>query len=155
MSASDMWIAMSEPGARTAPPATLKTIRLPCVREKNVAVERIVEAVAPHFGIAPFVVLAPWGFEHASEPPIVRVRSISMHVARERYGYSMPALGRYFGRDHKTVHSSLRRVAAELDADPELRANVARLVETFQRAATGATSGPNSSSASNEGSAHR
>ena len=42
------------------------------------------------------------------EPHVSRARSAMWHVLRERFGWSYPAIGKLFHRDHSTIMQGLR-----------------------------------------------
>ncbi len=54
-------------------------------------------------------------------PAVARARKVAMYLARELTDQSLPEIGRGFGgRDHSTVLSAVRSVAADVRQDPEL-----------------------------------
>lgn len=56
---------------------------------------------------------------------IAFARHVAMYLCRERLKCSLPELGRAFGnRDHTTVMSAVRKVAALRQSDPEVRAHI-------------------------------
>ena len=67
-------------------------------------------------------------------PAVARARKVAMYLARELTDQSLPEIGRGFGgRDHSTVLSAVRSVAAEVRRDPELAMAVESLKQTPRR----------------------
>jgi chromosomal replication initiator protein len=59
---------------------------------------------------------------------IVRARQIAMYLAREETDASLPEIGDVFGgRTHTTVLHGYEKIAASIEADPELRQEVDRI----------------------------
>ena len=83
-------------------------------------VERIQAAVCTHFHIPTDDLLS-----HARSRSVSRARHIAMYLCRQRLQCSFPEIGRAFnGRDHTTVMSAVRKVEAQRENDPELRAHI-------------------------------
>ncbi len=92
----------------------------PARKKERVDVEGIVKATAAQLDVAPQQVLA-----RDRRPRVVLARKVSMKLARELTGLSLPQIGRAFaGRDHSTVLSALRSVERDLASDAELAATV-------------------------------
>jgi len=73
-----------------------------------VPLERIVEAVAAHFGLAAGVLQGS-----SREKLTSTARAIAMHLSRRHTGMSFPELGRAFGgKNHSTVIAACQRVEA-------------------------------------------
>ncbi|WPY95618.1 helix-turn-helix domain-containing protein [Limimaricola variabilis] len=81
----------------------------------------IIDACAAEWGVPASEVRG-----HSRKAHIVAPRHAAMWLAREITGRSMPEIGRAFRRDHTSVLSAIRRID---QADPEMRAAVARLRE--------------------------
>ena len=65
---------------------------------------------------------------HDRRPRIALARQVAMYLARELTDASLPTIGRHFGgRNHSTVLHAHRRIAADLDADPETGTAVERV----------------------------
>lgn len=89
-------------------------------------VRLIQEVTASHYAIA--VDALRGRRRHAK---LCRPRHVAMYVAsRLLPTYSLPMLGREFGRDHSSVLSAIRRVEERLGTDPE----TAQAVETITAA---------------------
>ncbi|MCB9664880.1 MAG: chromosomal replication initiator protein DnaA [Alphaproteobacteria bacterium] len=59
-------------------------------------------------------------------------RHIAMFLAREHTRLSFPELGKEFGnRDHSTIQHGVRKIASEVQGDPELRHKVRILEQTL------------------------
>ncbi len=55
-------------------------------------------------------------------------RHVAMYLCKQRLKCSFPELGRAFGgRDHTTVMSAVRKIEAQRDADPQVRAHLEAL----------------------------
>jgi len=63
---------------------------------------------------------------------ILRARNIAIHIMRSSIGMSLPAIGRYFGRDHTTILNSVSNIEAELKANPALVKEVEELVDAIK-----------------------
>lgn len=62
------------------------------------------------------------------QQPVVTARAMVWWLARRHTMLSYPQMGRYSGsRDHTTILQALRTFEHRLEADPQLRARVARL----------------------------
>jgi len=84
------------------------------------SVEEIQQRVAEGYGISRAELV---GSSRAATP--LRARQVAIFLTRELTDLSLPQIGRlYGGRDHSTVHSSLRRVEAGLADDAELAERV-------------------------------
>jgi chromosomal replication initiator protein len=90
---------------------------------KATSVEEIQQRVAEGFGISRAELV---GSSRAATP--LRARQVAIFLTRELTDLSLPQIGRlYGGRDHSTVHNSLRRVEAGVAEDPELAKRVHNL----------------------------
>jgi len=89
-------------------------------RPSVTTVERIQTAVCSHFHI-----LSDELVSHARSRSVSRARHIAMYLCRQRLQCSFPEIGRAFnGRDHTTVMSAVRKVEAQRENDPEIRAHI-------------------------------
>ncbi len=87
------------------------------------SVEEIQQLVAERFGISRAELV---GSSRAATP--LRARQVSIFLTRELTDLSLPQIGRlYGGRDHSTVHNSLRRIEAGIAADEDLSRRVDEL----------------------------
>ncbi|MGL6095554.1 MAG: helix-turn-helix domain-containing protein [Fimbriiglobus sp.] len=86
-------------------------------------VERIVARVATAFGVTPKALLGP-----GRTRTVTQARQVAMFVARESTNLSLPKIGVAFGRDHKTVLHSCRKVLAETAEDAKLGETVRELL---------------------------
>ena len=62
-------------------------------------------------------------------------RQVAMYLARQMTGRSFPEIGDRFERDPATVMHAVRHVAARLETDPDLAAEVAALRDAVRLAA--------------------
>ena len=81
--------------------------------EPRETVRNIVRDVARSTGLSVADIHGP-----AQRGPAVKARHAAMYLARVRTGKSYQALGRIFGRDHKTVMSAVRKVEASPNEYP-------------------------------------
>ena len=94
------------------------------------SVEDIQRVVCTHFRLSNAELLSK--DRHKS---VAFARQVAMYLCRQRLKSSFPELGRAFGnRDHTTVISAVRRVAALRQTDPRVNAHLEaiekRLVST-------------------------
>jgi chromosomal replication initiator protein len=100
---------------------------------ERASVEEIQQQVAERFGISRAELI---GGGRSATP--LRARQVAMYLTREMTDLSLPQIGRlYGGRDHSTVHNSLRRVEASLGEDEALSAKVAELRTAIHNPAAG------------------
>jgi chromosomal replication initiator protein len=84
------------------------------------SVQRIQEATAEEFGIAPEALLA-----RDRTPTVAFARQVAMYLARELTDHGLPTLGREFGgRNHTTVLHAWKRVSELVDKPGEKRETV-------------------------------
>lgn len=89
-------------------------------RINETSVEDVQRVVCHHFKLKSNDLLSK--DRHKS---IAFARHVAMYLCRERLKSSLPELGRAFGnRDHTTVMSAVRKVAALRQSDPEVRAHI-------------------------------
>jgi chromosomal replication initiator protein len=83
----------------------------------------IQRAAAEEFGVTHDALLA-----HDRRPNVAFARQVAMYLARELTRESLPAIGEGFGgRNHSTVLHAHRKIAADLESDPELVDKVSKL----------------------------
>jgi chromosomal replication initiator protein len=86
-------------------------------------IARLQQAACAHFGLTPADLLSTSRARHLAWP-----RQLTMYLARELTGESLPAIGRLFGgRDHTTVLYACRRAHERLARDPAARRVVVEL----------------------------
>ncbi len=61
---------------------------------------------------------------------LVQPRHVAMYLVRKHTGASFPEMGRYFKRDHTTIHHAYAKIDGELMTDSELR----QIVHIIERA---------------------
>ncbi|OIN98019.1 chromosomal replication initiation protein DnaA [Candidatus Desantisbacteria bacterium CG1_02_49_89] len=96
---------------------------------KEISVELVQRVVARAFGIR---------FEDMKvkrrDREIVFPRQVAMYLARELTDFSLPEIGREFGkRDHTTVIHSYNKVQEKLKADPELYNKLKKIREELEK----------------------
>jgi chromosomal replication initiator protein len=93
------------------------------VAAQTTSIEEIQQQVAEGFGISRAELV---GSSRAATP--LRARQVAILLTREMTDLSLPQIGRlYGGRDHSTIHNSLRRIEAGIGEDSELAARVQQL----------------------------
>jgi chromosomal replication initiator protein len=89
-------------------------------RPPSTSIEEIQRAVCHHFHLGSRDLLSK--DRHKS---VAFARHVAMYLCKSRLKASFPELGRAFGgRDHTTVMSAVRKIEAQRDHDPELRAHL-------------------------------
>jgi chromosomal replication initiator protein len=89
-------------------------------RPRVATVQQIQNAVCTHFQLEAADLVSK-----ARHRSVSRARHIAMYLCRQRLRCSFPEIGRAFNnRDHTTVMSAVRKVEADRQTDPELRAHL-------------------------------
>ncbi len=92
-------------------------------RPQMMSVEDIQRAVCHHFHLRSSELVSK--DRHKS---VAFARHVAMYLCKQRLKCSFPELGRAFGnRDHTTVMSAVRKIEAQRDTDPEVRAHLEAL----------------------------
>jgi chromosomal replication initiator protein len=92
-------------------------------RAHSVSVEDIQRAVCHHFHLRSIDLTSK--DRHKS---VAFARHVAMYLCKQRLKCSFPELGRAFGnRDHTTVMSAVRKIEAQRDSDPQVRAHLEAL----------------------------
>jgi len=91
-------------------------------------IDEIATQVGERLGVDPDALLGK-----TRRRPVQRARHIAIHVARYRLGWSLPKLGKHFGRDHSTILDSLRVADRLLATDREVAELVRGLLEGPRR----------------------
>jgi chromosomal replication initiator protein len=92
-------------------------------RAQSISVEDIQRAVCHHFHLRSTDLTSK--DRHKS---VAFARHVAMYLCKQRLKCSFPELGRAFGnRDHTTVMSAVRKIEAQREADPEVRAHLEAL----------------------------
>jgi chromosomal replication initiator protein len=93
------------------------------VRAQTISVEDIQRAVCHHFHLRSIDLTSK--DRHKS---IAFARHVAMYLCKQRLKCSFPEIGRAFGnRDHTTVMSAVRKIEAQRDSDPQVRAHLEAL----------------------------
>ncbi len=89
-------------------------------RVETVSVEDIQRAVCHHFKLRSTDLVSK--DRHKS---VAFARHVAMYLCKARLKCSFPELGRAFGnRDHTTVMSAVRKIEAQRESDPDVRAHI-------------------------------
>jgi len=92
-------------------------------KHSSMSVEDIQRAVCHHFHLRSTDLTSK--DRHKS---VAFARHVAMYLCKQRLKCSFPELGRAFGgRDHTTVMSAVRKIEAQREADPEVRAHLEAL----------------------------
>jgi chromosomal replication initiator protein len=92
-------------------------------RAQMLSVEEIQRAVCHHFHLRSSDLTSK--DRHKS---VAFARHVAMYLCKQRLKCSFPELGRAFGnRDHTTVMSAVRKIEAQRDTDPQVRAHLEAL----------------------------
>ena len=92
-------------------------------RAQMISVEDIQRAVCHHFHLRSIDLTSK--DRHKS---VAFARHVAMYLCKQRLKCSFPELGRAFGnRDHTTVMSAVRKIEAQRDSDPQVRAHLEAL----------------------------
>ncbi len=92
-------------------------------RAQTMSVEDIQRAVCHHFHLRSIDLTSK--DRHKS---IAFARHVAMYLCKQRLKVSFPEIGRAFGnRDHTTVMSAVRKIEAQRDTDPHVRAHIEAL----------------------------
>jgi chromosomal replication initiator protein len=95
----------------------------PNLRATTMSVEDIQRAVCHHFHLRSIDLTSK--DRHKS---IAFARHVAMYLCKQRLKCSFPEIGRAFGnRDHTTVMSAVRKIEAQRDTDPQVRAHIEAL----------------------------
>jgi len=95
----------------------------PNLRAATMSVEDIQRAVCHHFHLRSIDLTSK--DRHKS---IAFARHVAMYLCKQRLKCSFPEIGRAFGnRDHTTVMSAVRKIEAQRDTDPQVRAHIEAL----------------------------
>jgi chromosomal replication initiator protein len=95
----------------------------PSLRAQTMSVEDIQRAVCHHFHLRSVDLTSK--DRHKS---IAFARHVAMYLCKQRLKCSFPEIGRAFGnRDHTTVMSAVRKIEAQRDTDPQVRAHIEAL----------------------------
>jgi chromosomal replication initiator protein len=95
----------------------------PFQRAANISVEDIQRAVCHHFHLRSIDLTSK--DRHKS---VAFARHVAMYLCKQRLKVSFPEIGRAFGnRDHTTVMSAVRKIEAQRDSDPQVRAHLEAL----------------------------
>ncbi|KYF51610.1 chromosomal replication initiator DnaA, partial [Sorangium cellulosum] len=92
-------------------------------RAQMMSVEDIQRAVCHHFHLRSIDLTSK--DRHKS---VAFARHVAMYLCKQRLKCSFPEIGRAFGnRDHTTVMSAVRKIEAQRDSDPQVRAHLEAL----------------------------
>ena len=94
----------------------------------NVSVEKIIDAVAKHYGLRLADIQSRKRTKSVSIP-----RQVCMYISRRLTNYSLEEIGGYFGgRDHSTVLHACRNIEQLQKIDPPLQATIEQIINTIK-----------------------
>lgn len=103
--------------------ARAEVVAAGAARMPSVSVEDIQRAVCHHFRLRSNELVSK--DRHKS---VAFARHVAMYLCKQRLKCSFPEIGRAFGnRDHTTVMSAVRKIEAQRDTDPQVRADLEAL----------------------------
>ena len=89
---------------------------------KRVTPDLIIASVAEYYSLSPALLRG-----NSRKKEIAQARHVAVYLTREMTGMSLPRIGDAFSRDHSTIINSCDKVAALLEADPNMKATIADL----------------------------
>lgn len=93
------------------------------IRPQTMSVEDVQRHVCHHFHIRSSDLVSK-----DRHKTVAFARHVAMYLCKQRLKCSFPELGRAFGgRDHTTVMSAVRKIEAQREADPQVRAHLEAL----------------------------
>ena len=99
-------------------------------RPRNLTVAEIIHEVVRHFDLDPAAIPGP-----RRDKRTALARQIIMYLAREETATSLAQIGQALGgRDHSTILHGHNRIAAEIEADDQLRRDVLSIREALYKA---------------------
>jgi chromosomal replication initiator protein len=101
-------------------------------KPQSMSVEDIQRLVCHHFHIRSSDLVSK-----DRHKTVAFARHVAMYLCKQRLKCSFPELGRAFGgRDHTTVMSAVRKIEAQRDADPQVRAHLEALERKLAESGT-------------------
>ncbi|MGF3028005.1 helix-turn-helix domain-containing protein [Methylobacterium aquaticum] len=97
--------------------------------ERPITIRHVAVIVAEDYGASLAQMRGP-----ARKSVDVKPRQVAMYLAHRLIGQSLPALGRYFNRDHTTVLHAIRAVTEDAERDPVLAGRLHDLAERINAA---------------------
>ena len=97
--------------------------------ERRITVQLVIKVVARHYNMTPQVLL-----ERTRRHAIARPRQVAMYLACRMTHASLPDIGQRFGGfDHTTVMYARDRIAALVESDPSVKAEIEGLMRAIRR----------------------
>lgn len=106
-------IALRSPSQTPPSPAIVATLLADLLRKESQAAitpEKVAQTLSAHFGIKPEDLLGKQQSREFALP-----RQIAMYVCRELLKMPFQAIGKFFGRDHSTVMSSVKQIQTQVE----------------------------------------
>ncbi len=101
-------------------------------RPRSLTIPEIIHEVAHHFDLDPTAITGP-----RRDKRVALARQIAMYLAREETAASLAQIGEALGgRDHTTILHGHGKIAAEVEADDQLRREVLAIRESLYRSST-------------------
>ena len=90
--------------------------------------DKVLQEVSREFGVSEEDILSKKRIEN-----VTFARQIAMHIMREITDLSLPEIGQHFnGRDHSTVHHSIRKIESKLKTNNSLKNRVESIIKNVQ-----------------------
>lgn len=90
--------------------------------------DKVLKEVSHEFGVSEEDILSKKRVEN-----VTFARQIAMHIMREITDLSLPEIGQHFnGRDHSTVHHSIRKIETKLKTNNSLKNRVETIIKNVQ-----------------------
>lgn len=122
-------VVRPKPAAAAIPPAPRKWPRITLPPRKYPSIETIQRIVVERFSdVTLDDLLSPKRFKH-----IVGPRWIAMYLVSEMTLHSLLEIGRRFNRDHSTALLGIRKIAAQIAADPIFAAEISALQARIEK----------------------
>ncbi|MBO5298572.1 MAG: chromosomal replication initiator protein DnaA, partial [Clostridia bacterium] len=93
-----------------------------------VVFDKVLKEVSHEFGVSEEDILSKKRIEN-----VTFARQIAMYIMREITDLSLPEIGQNFnGRDHSTVHHSIRKIEAKIKTNNTLKNRIDSVIKNVQ-----------------------
>ncbi len=96
----------------------------------NPTIARIIDVVAEHYGTTRACIISNQRYSVLIPP-----RHIAVYLASQLTGFSLPAIGRAFNRDHSSMLNARDKIIAALETDPALAETIKTIREKLDEVA--------------------
>ena len=84
----------------------------------------LIEHAAAYYKLSPIDIVGPLRFKH-----IMRARHVCCYVLRERFGMSLPLIGKTMHRDHSSVLYAVNKIRWSVQTDKTIAGAVDHLMQ--------------------------